>query len=226
MAAFRHEKRYPNETPAYREVRDRLLDEERDLRDRTEAVAQARRSLPLGGPVKEDYVFREGSVAGVRDVRLSDLFGEHDSLLLYSYMYGPQAKAPCVMCTSLLDGLDGQAQHISQRMGIAAVARSDAERLHAWKASRPWPHLRLLSSEANTYNTDYFAETPDGLQWPACNVFVRRDGRIHHWWGAEVLFPEQEGQPRHIDMLWPLWNTLDLTPEGRGTDWYPRLSYE
>jgi predicted dithiol-disulfide oxidoreductase (DUF899 family) len=29
-----------------------------------------------------------------------------------------------------------------------------------------------------------------------------------------------------VDLIWPLWNLLDFTPEGRGTDWYPKLSYD
>jgi len=30
---------------------------------------------------------------------------------------------------------------------------------------------------------------------------------------------------RHVDFMWPLWNILDRTPEGRGSDWGPRLEY-
>ena len=74
---------------------------------------------------------------------------------------------------------------------------------------------------------DYLAEDKDQAQWPMANIFVRRDGKIHHSWGSELLFrPYPTGNTRHIDIMWPLWNVLDLTPEGRGKDWYPALEYE
>lgn len=61
----------------------------------------------------------------------------------------------------------------------------------------------------------------------ALNVFTRSDGTIHHAYGAELQFaptePKQNG--RHVDAIWPLWNLLDYTPEGRGTDWNPKLTY-
>jgi predicted dithiol-disulfide oxidoreductase (DUF899 family) len=62
---------------------------------------------------------------------------------------------------------------------------------------------------------------------PMMNVFVRRKGAIRHFWGCELLYAKAErGQDgRHADLLWPLWNALDLTPEGRGKDWRPKLDY-
>ena len=62
---------------------------------------------------------------------------------------------------------------------------------------------------------------------PMLNVFVRRRGAIRHFYGTELLFAKADpGQNnRHVDMLWPLWNLLDFTPEGRGSDWYPKLQY-
>ncbi len=35
----------------------------------------------------------------------------------------------------------------------------------------------------------------------------------------------REDGPRTAPDLPSLWNVLDLTPEGRGTDWYPKLQY-
>jgi predicted dithiol-disulfide oxidoreductase (DUF899 family) len=52
------------------------------------------------------------------------------------------------------------------------------------------------------------------------NVF-RRDGAvIRHFWGSELLdAPAGPGQEaRHVDVIIPLWNLFDVTPEGRGTD--------
>lgn len=229
MSESRHSVRFPGESEAYRSARNELLEEEIELRRHIETVAAKRRSLPLGGEVPEDYVFDEqGEDGTVRQVRLSELFAEDkDTLLVYSYMYGPQMPRPCVACTSILDAIDGEAPHVTQRVNLAAVAKSPIERIRQFTDDRGWRNLRLLSSEKNTYNRDYHGELPDGSQMPALNVFVRRDGRIYHSYCTELLFaPADPGQDeRHVDSIWPLWSLFDLTPEGRGEKWYPRLSY-
>jgi predicted dithiol-disulfide oxidoreductase (DUF899 family) len=221
-----HDVRFPGESRAYRAARNELLRAEVELRERIEAVAALRRRLPRGGPVKEDYVFEELAEAGTRPTRLSELFAPgRSSLILYSFMYGPAARQPCPMCTSFLDGLDRYALHITQQVSLAIVARSPVERLRAWATERGWTRLRLLSSAANTYNADYFAETLEGAQLPACNVFTRTGDGIFHSWAAEMLYVPVEGHPRHVDLLWPIWSFFDLTPEGRG-GWMPKLAYE
>jgi len=226
-----HSIRFPNETPGYRQARNQLLEAERDLRRNVEQVAAMRRQLPLGGEVREDYVFHEFSGPGdaVRAVRLSELFDPaKTTLALYSFMYGPDEARPCPLCTSILDSLDGAAVHLDQRINLGVVAKSPIERIREFAKERGWRHLRLLSSAGTTYNSDYHAETSDEKQLPALNVFVRRDGQIKHFYNTELLYvPADEGQDgRHVDMIWPLWNVLDLTPEGRGATFRPRLSYE
>jgi predicted dithiol-disulfide oxidoreductase (DUF899 family) len=142
-------------------------------------------------------------------------------------MFGPKADHPCPLCTSLLDGLDGNAPHITQLVNLAVIARSPIQRLEDLAAKRGWRRLRLLSSANNSFHADYYAEDKDGNQWPMANVFVKRDDVIHHFWGSELLFKAYEGgDMRHVDLLWSLWNVFDLTPEGRGEKWYPSLSYE
>ena len=224
-----HAHRFPGEKTAYRKARNKLLKEEIALRRHTEAVAAQRRKLPLGGKAPEDYVF-EGvdELMGTRPVRLSELFAPgRDTLVIYSYMYGPNMQRPCPMCTSMLDALEGNAHHILQRVNLAVVAKSPLPRILAFAQDRGWRRLRLLSSANNSYNRDYFGETEDGRQWPALNVFRKRGAAIHHFWASELMFvPADKGQaPRHVDFIWPLWNVLDSTPEGRGKDWHPKLSY-
>jgi predicted dithiol-disulfide oxidoreductase (DUF899 family) len=219
---------YPNETPKYRKARDQLLDAEAELRDQLERVAALRRTLPLGGEIEQDYRFEERDGAGgVRGVRLSELFGAgRDSLLVYGFMFGPGMERPCALCTSFLDSLDGAAPHVTERMSLAVCARSPIDRVAEFAAERGWTQLRLVSSANNRYHSDYLAESDDGTQWPMANIFTRRGGRIWHFWGSELLFrPYPTGNARHIDLLWPLWNVLDLTPEGRGDRWYPALEY-
>jgi predicted dithiol-disulfide oxidoreductase (DUF899 family) len=228
MSESKHSVRFPGESQSYRAARDELLDLEIELRRNIESVAAKRRSLPLGGKVTEDYAFDRLSGDTTEQVRLSDLFSEDkDTLILYSFMYGPKMKQPCVSCTSILDALDGEAPHVMQRINLAVVAKSPIARIMEFTTGRGWRNLRLLSSAGNTYNHDYHAESADGDQWPALNVFVRRDGAIHHFYNTELLYaPFESGQDgRHVDTIWPLWNLFDLTPEGRGEKWHPRLSY-
>lgn len=226
-----HPIRFPGESTQYRQARDELLKAEIDLRTRVEEVAALRRKLPLGGEVPEDYVFEEGiddDLDTSKSVRLSELFAPgKDTLLVYSYMYGPAMKAPCPLCTSLLDGIEGQVAHVTQRANLAVVARSPIRRIRELAKGRGWKHLRLLSASSNTYQRDYQGEDAEGKQNPSMNVFVRRAGKIHHSWNSELLFaaPDDGLDSRHVDQFWPLWHLLDLTPEGRGTDFYPRLSY-
>jgi predicted dithiol-disulfide oxidoreductase (DUF899 family) len=214
--------KFPNESAAYRRARNRLLAAEVELRRRVEKVAALRRKLPRGGAVPQDYVF-EGEAG---KLQLSELFERGSTLVAYSFMYGPKMAYACPMCTSFLDALDGNAQHIAQRTNLVVIAKSPIERILEYAQSRGWRNLRLLSSAGNDYNRDYHGEGPDGSQWPMMNVFVR-DKAIRHFWGSELLEAKADkGQdPRHIDMMWPLWNVLDLTPEGRGTDWYPQREY-
>lgn len=218
--------RFPNESADYRAARDELLKAEDALRRQVEAVAALRRTLPLGGAPPEDYAFEERGPSGVRSTRLSELFQPgHEALFLYSYMYGPQMPEPCPLCTSFLDGLEAQAEHLGQQISVAVVAKSPLDRLLAFTDARGWRKLRLLSSAANTYHRDYLGETPAGGQLPMANVFVRRDEEVRHVWGSELLFADSDFDSRHIDLLWPLWNVLDLTPQGRGDSWYPDLAY-
>jgi len=224
-----HDVRFPNETDEYRTARDALLQEEIALRRHTEAVAQQRRSLPLGGEVPTDYSFDEG---GSRTVRLSELFEDgKDTLLLYNFMFIPGAaglplEGACPSCTSIIDAVDGEAPHIVQRINLAVVAKAPIEQFEAHARTRGWRNVRLLSSANTTYNADYHGEGERG-QNPIATIFVRRDGKLHHSWSSELFFaPTEPGMhPRHVDFMWPLWAVLDLTPEGRGTDWGPELSY-
>ncbi len=215
--------RFPNESPAYRAARNKLLAEEIALRRQTEKVAALRRALPQGGEVPEDYVFEDAD----GEVRFSQLFVTGNSLVAYSFMFGPKMKEPCPMCTSMLDALNGNAVHITQRVNLVVIAKSPIERILAFAGSRGWNRLRLLSSERNSYNRDYHGEDEQGGQMPMLNVFTKKDGALRHFYATEMMFGTADpGQnERHIDPLWPLWNVLDLTPEGRGSDWYPRLSY-
>ena len=213
--------RFPNESDEYRRARNALLAEEIELRRHIERVAEQRRALPEGGKVPKDYRFQ----GATGPVTLSELFGDKQTLVVYSYMFCPQRERPCPMCTSLLSAWDGEADDVGQRVSLVVMARSPIERLIVFKKERGWRHLRLYSDGSGEFTRDYVsAEDADE---PAFNVFTRRDGVIRHFWSGEMgSVTADPGQaPRGAPDLMPLWTILDSTPEGRGSDWYPRLDY-
>ena len=215
--------RFPNESEAYRQARTALLAEEIELRRHIERVAAQRRALPPGGEVKETYAF----VGENGPVDFAGLFGDKNTLVVYNYMFGPQREKPCPMCTSLLSAWDGEVPDIMQRVALAVVAGSPIERLIAFKRERGWRHLPLFSDTTGAFSRDYHALTKEGGDDAAFNVFTRHDGVIRHFWGGEMTGATADpGQdPRGAPDLMPIWTILDVTPQGRAADWYPKLSY-
>lgn len=208
------------ESPAYRAARTALLAEEIELRRHIERVARQRRALPAGPAVTRDYAF----VGVDGPATLADLFGPHDTLIVYKYMYGPERKQPCPMCTAAMSAWDGNADHVGQKASLVMVARSPIERLVAFAGERGWRNLRLYSDMSGDYCRDFVH--PEDADVPGLNVFTRRDGTIRHFWGDEMGQTADPGEdPRGAPDLMPLWNFLDLTPEGRDPAWYPRLAY-
>jgi predicted dithiol-disulfide oxidoreductase (DUF899 family) len=212
---------YPNESAEYRKARNALLAEEIEVRRHLERLAEMRRQLPPGGAVTKDYRF-EGESG---PMRFADLFGDKETLVAYSYMYGPERKRPCPMCTSLMSAWDGEARDVEQRVAFVMIARSPIERLAEFKKERGWRALKLFSDTSGDYTRDYVSAEDADI--PAFNVFTRRAGTIRHFWSSELsgktADPGQDS--RGAPELMPIWTILDSTPEGRGTDWYPKLEY-
>ncbi len=221
--AGRNALRFPNESPEYRQARQALLVEEIELRRHIERVAEQRRALPPGGEVTKNYRFH----GETGPASFADLFGDKQTLVVYSYMFGPQRERPCPMCTSLLSAWDGEARDVEQCVALAVVARSPIERLVAFKKERGWRYLKLYSDLTDEFSRDYHAIPPQGGDDAAFSVFTRRDGKIRHFWSGEMGFEQADpGQdPRGAPDLMPIWTILDSTPEGRAPDWYPKLDY-
>lgn len=214
-------KPYPNDSADYRAARTRLLAEEIELRRHVERIAAMRRSLPPGGEAAA-YAFKDERGA---TVTLADLFGRHDTLVTYLWMYGPQRERPCPMCTSFLGALDIPARDIVQRVGFAVLGRSPVARQLAFARERGWRNLAFFQV-GDDFARDYRGLAPDGSEWPAMDVWVKQDGKVRHFWAEEMIGTEDPGQDaRGAPEISPLWNLLDLTPGGRGTDWYPKLEY-
>jgi predicted dithiol-disulfide oxidoreductase (DUF899 family) len=220
---------WPNESDEYRRARDELLQAEIELRRQEERVAEQRRALPLGGEVTGGYVFE--SPHG--PVPFADLFaGGKDTLYLYNFMFIPEGGDPlgaaCPSCTSILDAMDGAYRHLLDRIDVAIVAKAPIERFAAWGKERGWRFAPLYSSAGTTFNRDYHAESDEWGQLPVAHVFTRRGDRIHHRWSSELFGAPRDADqhPRHVDYMWPIWKVLDVTPEGRGSDWNPRYGYD
>jgi predicted dithiol-disulfide oxidoreductase (DUF899 family) len=213
--------RYPNESAEYRRAREALLAEEIELRRHIERVAELRRNLPPGGEVTKNYSFD-----GERGKpTLAELFGEKPTLIVYSYMFGPQREKPCPMCTSFMGTWESKLRDVEQRVAFVFVARSPITRLVDAKNARGWTQHKILSDASGDYTRDYVSR--EDADVPGYNVFTRRDGKIRHFWSGEMgpntADPGQD--PRGAPDFDPLWTILDTTPEGRGKDWYPSLSY-
>src|SRR6201997_831282 len=232
---------FPEQSSEYRSARNELLEAEAELRRLNEQVAAQRRALPAGGLIREDYVFE--SAADGSKARFSELFAPgKNSLVIYNMMFPrwsedpragapggktaelPLVEQPCPSCTSVVDGLEGAAFHLAERINLVVIAKTSPDRLGACAQERGWHNLRLLSSRNNTFNRDYHAETSEGVQLAVLNVFSRGEDGIRHHWASENVF--KRGSTSPLDPIWPIYGVLDLTRDGRGDSAaYPNLQY-
>jgi predicted dithiol-disulfide oxidoreductase (DUF899 family) len=222
--AARGHKPWPGESAAYSNARTALLAEEIELRRHIQRVAAQRRALPPGPAPAKDYRFLD---ADGRERGLADLFGRHDTLFLYFWMYGPERERPCPMCTSLVGSLDIPAVDLEQRLALAVVGRSPVARQLAFARERGWTHLPFFQTVGDDFAADHGGLTPEGDEMPLVQVWKRTGADVTLFWagegGPETADPGFD--PHLAPDPTPLWNVLDWTPGGRGSDWYPKLSY-
>jgi predicted dithiol-disulfide oxidoreductase (DUF899 family) len=204
------EPRFPNESREYRAARDSLLKDEQELVDKVRSVAAKRRKLPAGGQLKEDYVFQwanDGKVG--KPVKFSELFGDKDTLLVYSWMFGPNWDHPCPSCTSLMDGFDRAWYSVSKDAAFVGISKAPAEKINAWAKQRGWSQIPLVSGYDSPFQADYKCQgESDDMQLPVMHVFRKQGGKVFHFWATER-------QENHVDTVWVYWNLMDFTPEGR-----------
>jgi predicted dithiol-disulfide oxidoreductase (DUF899 family) len=213
-------------SPEYVEARLKVWAAEQALRDQVEEVARMRRALPEG-PVMPDYRLTQGptdldAAEAERQVRLVDLFGDHDVLIVYHLMFHPDDDQACPSCSMWVDGLHGVSHHITRNASFAVVGKAPIHKLRRWARHRGWQGLRLASSYGSPFNADLHVETARGGQWPAVSVFTREGDKVRHVLTESADFPDRSG--RGIDLLSPVWNVLDLLPGGRG-EWLPDNTY-
>jgi predicted dithiol-disulfide oxidoreductase (DUF899 family) len=202
---------FPGESSEYHAARHALLAEEIEFRRHMTRVAERRRALPPGPIIAKDYRFHDANGA---DVGLIDLFGNKDTLVTYFWMYGPQRERPCPMCTNWLGAVNGNANDIAQRVSLKILGRSPVERQIAFARERGWKDLDFVQTSGDDYANDLGLINADGTENPALVVFRRDAGKVRLFWMSAMK----------LDIA-SLWNILDLTPEGRGTHWYPKLEY-
>jgi predicted dithiol-disulfide oxidoreductase (DUF899 family) len=227
--ASKRQPRVKDESPAYAQAREALLAEEIRLRRHIESVAEQRRALPPGPVIAKDYRFIDPTG---NEVGLADLFGDKHVLLTYFWMDGPERPRPCPMCTNLLGPLDANAADLEQRIAVAVIGRSPVERQYAFKVERGWRNLKFHQTVGDDYAIDFGGFDPaSGWEFPVLAVFQKErtgdETAVRLFWmgelSGEMSDPGQD--PRGAPDPAPLWTMLDLTPEGRGTDWYPKLHY-
>ena len=215
---------FPGQSEAYRAAREALLAEEIELRRHLTRVAEQRRALPPGPVIEKDYRFRDANSA---EIGLLDLFGGHDTLVTYFWMYGPQRERPCPMCTNWLGAVNGNAADLKQRVALKILGRSPVERQLAFAAERGWRDLDFVQTVGDDYARDLGLLNADGSENPALVVFKRDGHAVRLFWTSgmrrEMADPGQD--PRDAPDIASLWSILDLTPDGRPADWYPKLSY-
>ena len=166
------ERRFPNESREYREARDALLKDEQELIDKVKAVAEKRRKLPLGGKLKEDYVFQWANDGkSGRSVKFSELFGDKNTLLLYSFMFGPNWDKPCPSCTSLVDGFDRAWYSVSAEAAFAAIAKAPADDQCVGQGARLVADRARVRSGVAISGRLQMPGRSDDMQLPVMHVF-------------------------------------------------------
>lgn len=219
-----------NESDEYLAKREELRVAELESMRQRERVAELRRHLPQGAAI-QDYVFDEGPPsldAGdtpVRKVRLSELFTRANrTVVVYHFMYGKKNTNPCPMCTLIIDGWNGVAHHMAQNLDVVIVAAADPALLRAHARRHGWDRLRLLSCGANTFKYDLGSEDLEGNQDSTVSVFTKDNaGTVRHFYTAHPSMSENVKE-RGLDLLCPVYNVLDFTPQGRG-NWYASFNY-
>ena len=136
------------------------------------------------------------------------------------FMHGKKQAEPCTMWA---DGYNGIVPHLRRRMNFSVLITGNIESFTNFAESRGWDHLRLVSAADSDFKQRVGFETEDGGQFPGLSVFVREaDRSLRHFYSQSALMGDDKF--RGLDLLSPVWDFLDVTPDGRG-DWFPKKEY-
>src|ERR1044071_1308459 len=134
---------FPGESAEYRKAREALLAEEIEFRRHMSRLTEQRRALPPGPAIDKNYRFKDANGA---ELGLIDLFGRHDTLVTYFWMFGPQRERPCPMCTNWLGAVNGNAADLRQRVALKILGRLALARQLAFAVERGWKHLDFVQT--------------------------------------------------------------------------------
>src|SRR5262249_29711600 len=150
------------------------------------------------------------------EVRLSQLFRAPErTLIMYQMMYGKKQTKPCPMCTSWVDCFNGIVKHVEQRADCVVLMAADVPTIRAYARRRGWGNVRFVSAGASTFKFDLGSESADGGQDSTISVFTLKGGKPRLFYNGHPRLSEEQKE-RGIDLLNPIWNFFDMTPEGRG----------
>lgn len=215
---------FPGASPEYEAARQALLAEEIELRRHSTRVAEQRRALPPGPVIEKAYKFKDEHGF---DAQLFELFDDKDTLVTYFWMYGPERQRPCPMCTNMIGALNGNARDIRQRVAFKILGRSPVGRQYEFANERGWRDIQFVQTVGDDYARDLGLLNPDGTENPALTVFYKDGDKVRLFWASEMTkeMADPGQDPRDSPDLAALWSVLDLTPSGRGENWYPKLQY-
>lgn len=204
---------------AWLQARQELLEEEKELTRRSDALAAKRRELPWVA-VDREYVF--DTVDGPRT--LAELFDGRSQLVVYHFMHGPLTPEGCTGCTFSGDQMERATAYLNQRdTTFVFASRSPAPVLRAYAERYGWT-IPWVSSGGTSFNEDFSFLVESGgynfrpvasqeslamlqsMELMALSCFVQQDGVVFHTYTA---------MDRGTDALNPAWQLLDRTALGR-----------
>ncbi|MGH7514284.1 MAG: DUF899 domain-containing protein [Gemmatimonadales bacterium] len=208
---------------AWTAARTALLAKEKAFTRLRDELSRERRALPWER-VEKTYAF---DAPGGR-VTLADLFAGRSQLVIYHFMFNPEADQGCASCSFWADNFDPIVIHLSQRdVSFAAVSRAPVPKLERFRERMGW-HFRWVSSGGSDFNYDLGVSfTPEQVgDGTAVYNYQRLDQAFADREGVSVFYRDPAGAIFHtyssyargIDFLNTAYNYLDLAPKGRDED--------
>jgi predicted dithiol-disulfide oxidoreductase (DUF899 family) len=201
-------------------ARKQLLAKEKEFTRLRDQLSEQRRALPWER-VDKDYVF-EGPKG---KESLAQLFDGRSQLVVYHFMFAPEAEVPCKSCSFWADNFNGIIAHLNQRdVTFVAISRAPLPKLQAFAKRLGWS-FKWLSSAGTDFNYDYNVSfRPDDVgKGRASYNYSPTETTMSDLPGISVFFKDAEGQVFHtyscyargLDMLNNTYHYLDLVPKGR-----------
>jgi predicted dithiol-disulfide oxidoreductase (DUF899 family) len=229
-----------------------LLQAEKDLTRRSDALARRRQELPW---VRVEKEYRFETDAG--SASLADLFKGRSQLLVYHFMFGPDYTAGCPACSAIADGFNGFTIHLAHHdVMLWAVSRAPFAKLQGYKRRMGWtfPWASSFGSDFNPDFNVYFTEEQQrtGIEYnyrretaskldsgdepfaamsgtDAATYTRERPGMSTFVLEDGVIYHTYSTYARGLDGLWGMYQWLDRAPKGRnetGAWWRRHDEYE